>query len=363
MMFGLSRSPALECCTDSVNRRAHARRDRPKEKIHESQRVLFDDGGCGGCGKGEVLGLGRSGRPGFCACSSTQFSGNRRNAAWHLAEKAVVLHKGWQMKEEAICGDHGASFSQPGFSATQGWYPTTVPATTQGTLIRQGVYPDPYIGLNNMQIPDACQKQNERYGLSKYSHLPGRENPWAKPYWFRSEFNLPADFKGQVVWLHLDGINYRADVWVNGKQVGDHENVAGMFERFRFNVTDVIHRDGANGIAVRVHPLDFCGDPVDEQLGGIVGGYGPNGGDAEILRNVTQYCSIGWDWIAACRDRNVGIWQHVWLEGTGEVAVRDPAGFATLSPANDSAKIKVRFHLRKRGAEAGPRRGEDPHRA
>lgn len=261
-----------------------------------------------------------------------------------LAEKAVVLHKGWQMREEVICGDHGASFSQPGFSATQSWYPTTVPTTTQGTLVRQGVYPDPYVGLNNMLIPDACKEQNERYGLDKYSHLPGHENPWSKPYWFRSEFNLPTDFKGKVVWLHLDGINYRADVWVNGKQVGDHKNVAGMFERFRFNVTDVIHRASANAIAVRIHPLDFCGDPVDEQLGGVMGIYGPNAGDAEILRNVTQYCSIGWDWVAACRDRNVGIWQHIWLEGTGEVAVRDPAGFTALSPINDSAKVKVRFH-------------------
>ena len=291
---------------------------------------------CSGLGAGDAQASAHAVTPSFPAIEETPLG--------TLAEKAVVLHKGWQMREEAICGDHGPSFSQPGFSATQSWYPTTVPTTTQATLVRQGVYPDPYVGLNNMLIPDACKEQNERYGLDKYSHLPNLENPWAKPYWFRSEFNLPADFKGKVVWLHLDGINYRADVWVNGKQVGDHKDVAGMFERFRFNVTDVIHREGANAIAVRIHPLDFPGDPVDEQLGGLMGIYGPNGGDAEILRNVTQYCSIGWDWIAASRDRNVGIWQHIWLEGTGAVAVRDPAGFTALSTANDSAKVKVRFH-------------------
>lgn len=262
-----------------------------------------------------------------------------------LSDQAFVLYNGWQMREEAICGDHGASFSQPDFSATQSWYPTTVPTTTQGTLIRRGIYPDPYISLNNMQIPDACPEQNKRYDLGKYSHLPNGENPWAKPYWFRSEFSLPAGFKGKVVWLHLDGINYRADVWVNGKQIGDHKDVAGMFERYRFNVTDVVHREGTNAIALRIHPLDFPGDPIDEQIHGIMGDYGPNGGDGEISRNVTQYCSIGWDWIAACRDRNVGIWQHIWLEGTGDVAVRDPAGFvAKLSPSYDSASLQIRFH-------------------
>jgi len=259
-------------------------------------------------------------------------------------DKALVLHKNWQMREEAVCGDHGATFSQPGFDGAQSWYATTVPTTTQATLIRQGIYPDPYISLNNMLIPDACPEQNLRYDLNKYSHLPNQENPWAKPYWFRTEFTLPADFKGKVVWLHLDGINYRADVWVNGKLIAGHDKVAGMFERFRFNVTDVIHRQGANAIAVRIHPLDFPGDPIDEQIHGIMGDYGPNGGDAEILRNVTQYCSIGWDWIAACRDRNVGIWQHIWLESTGDVAVRDPAGFTTLNATNDVAKLKVRFH-------------------
>ena len=114
-----------------------------------------------------------------------------------LSDKAVVLYNGWQMREEAICGDHGASFSQPGFSATQSWYPTTVPTTTQATLIRRGIYPDPYVGLNNMLIPDACPEQNKRYDLDKFSHLPGHENPWAKPYWFRSEFSLPGGFHGQ----------------------------------------------------------------------------------------------------------------------------------------------------------------------
>ena len=262
-----------------------------------------------------------------------------------VAPAAVVLHANWQMRESAIAGDDGAAFSRAGFNAA-GWYETSVPTTALGTLVRHGVYPDPYVGLNNMLIPDASDDHNRRYKLAQYSHLPNKANPWAKPYWFRREFNLPKEYKGKTVWLHLDGINYRADVWLNGRQVADAKSVVGMFRRFRFDVSSFVVEDGPNAVAVRIHPLDFPGDPMHEQLGGPPGSYGPNGGDGDILRNVTQYCSIGWDWIAAARDRNMGLWQHVWLEATGPVAVRDPAAMTDVRlPGAAEAAVTVRCQL------------------
>jgi exo-1,4-beta-D-glucosaminidase len=216
--------------------------------------------------------------------------------------------------------------------------------------VRHGVYPDPYVGTNNLRIPDANEDHNRRYHLSWYSHLPNQANPWAKPYWFRREFRLPKEFRGRVVWLHLHGINYRADVWLNGRQVADAKSVAGMFRRFRFDVSSVVSGTEANAVAVRVHPLDFPGDPFHEQLGGFDGSYRPCGGDGEILRNVTQYSSIGWDWVAPARDRNLGLWQHVWLEATGSVAVRDPAAMTAVRlPEADQAAVTVRCHLENSG--------------
>ncbi len=258
---------------------------------------------------------------------------------------ALVLHAGWQMRESAIAGDEGAAVSRPGFDAA-GWYPTSVPTTVLGALVRQGVYPDPYVGLNNMLIPDASPDHNRRYNLARYSHLPDKANPWAKPYWFRREFRVPEQHRGQVVWLHLDGINYRADVWLNGRQVAEAKSVVGMFRRFRFDISPLVNQDGPNALAVRIHPLDFPGDPCREQLGGFHGSYRPCGGDGEILRNVTQYCSIGWDWIAPARDRNMGLWQHVWLEATGPVAVRDPAAMTDVRlPDGQRAAVTIRCHL------------------
>ena len=267
-----------------------------------------------------------------------------------IPEGAIVLHSDWQMRESVIAGDDGPAFSRAGF-AGMGWYRTSVPTTALGTLVRHGVYPDPYIGTNNLRIPDANEEHNRRYHLSQYSHLPNQANPWSKPYWFRREFRIPKEFRGRNVWLHLDGINYRADVWVNGRQVADAKWVAGMFRRFHFDITALVSEGESNAVALRVHPLDFPGDPSQEQLGGFDGSYRPCGGDGEILRNVTQYSSIGWDWVAPARDRNLGLWQHVWLEATGPVAVRDPAAMTDVRlPEGDQAAITVRCHLENAGS-------------
>ena|SRR5659263_397175 len=123
-----------------------------------------------------------------------------------LPQGAIILYDNWQMKESALISDKGNQISLSKYSPKD-WYSTTVPTTVLGTLIRNGIYPDPYIGMNNMQIPDMNDKFNKRYDLAKFSHMPDKSNPWAKPYWFRKEFNVPADYQGKTVWLNLDGLN------------------------------------------------------------------------------------------------------------------------------------------------------------
>ena len=263
----------------------------------------------------------------------------------NVSRGAVVLHEDWRMRESVLAGDDGAAISHPGFKTT-GWYETSVPATALGVLVRHGIYPDPYVGTNNMLIPDASDDHNRRYRLGRFSHLPDKSNPWARPYWFRKEFLVPEQFAGKTVWLHLDGINYRADVWLNGRQVASAGHVAGMFKRFLFDVSSYVRKGRTNVLAIRVHPLDFPGDPFHEQIGGVAGGFGPNGGDGEILRNVTEYCAIGWDWVPAVRDRNMGLWQHAWLEATGPVLVRDPAAFVEMRSSDaKEAAVTVRCQL------------------
>ena len=259
---------------------------------------------------------------------------------------AVLLHEAWQMRESAICGNAGELFSTTQFRP-DGWYSTTVPATALSVLVNHGIYPNPYIGMNNMRIPDISDEFNEKYGLDKFSHLPGKENPWQKPYWFRNSFELPESYAGKTVWLNLDGINYRAEVWLNGKRVAGKDELAGMFQRFRLDVSDYVAAGSENVLAVCIYPPDNPGNPVFAQLGGLNGTLAPPGGDAEISRDMTMYSTLGWQCISPVSDRNMGIWQHVWFSATGVVRLQDPAVFTDLDlPDLSKADAKIRFFVR-----------------
>lgn len=237
---------------------------------------------------------------------------------------AMVLHDGWQMRDDAASGNNGAQFSTVAFKP-DGWYRTTVPTTVLGALVRLGIYPDPYTGINNDGIPDAS--------------APG--SPWSKPWWFRNTFRIPAAQAGKAIWLHLDGINYRAAVWVNGTEVATETETVGMFRRFRFNVTKLVHAGAENALAIRIFPVDYAGVP----------GYRRPGTDPKFQQNVTQMSALGWDWVPTARDRNMGIWQHVWIEAGGPVAVWDPAAFTDVElPGGKRAAVTLRLHVENAGA-------------
>src|SRR6476646_9323510 len=63
----------------------------------------------------------------------------------------------WQMVQSEKAGAEGARISQSGF-ATRSWQNAIVPGTVLNSLVANGVYPEPYYGLNNAhetsKIPD-----------------------------------------------------------------------------------------------------------------------------------------------------------------------------------------------------------------
>src|SRR5206468_13083948 len=128
----------------------------------------------------------------------------------------------FQLQSSELIKAAGNSLSTAGYHGTnEHWYAVRVPSTVLTGLVANHVYPDPYQGLNNMYIPDASDKFNKEYNLDKYSHMPGKANPWSKPYWYRTTFSVPAADKGRTFQLIFKGINYRAEVWLNGKLVAD----------------------------------------------------------------------------------------------------------------------------------------------
>jgi mannosylglycoprotein endo-beta-mannosidase len=106
------------------------------------------------------------------------------------------------------------------------------------------IYPEPYYGLNNKLesnlIPDIYHAGRDFY-----------------TYWFRTEFETPtADFKGKRTWLQVDGINYRAEIRLNGCMVG---NIAGMFYRDHIDISDYVYSEKKNILAIKVYPVDVPG--------------------------------------------------------------------------------------------------------
>ncbi|HVB02261.1 MAG TPA: glycoside hydrolase family 2 TIM barrel-domain containing protein [Chitinophagaceae bacterium] len=264
------------------------------------------------------------------------------------AQQAAV----WQMQltrfdlqSSAIVTAPGDSLSNKQYSDKNYWFPVKVPSTVLTGLVANHVYPSPYIGMNNMMIPDASDSFNHQWGLEKYSFLPNEANPWKKPYWYRTVFQVPASAKGKYFQLIFKGINYRAEVWLNGSLIADSAQMAGMFAQYSLNVTDHIHAGSDNVLAVKIYPLDYPGLPSHPQINALGPFYANGGPTGDIGKNVTMLCSIGWDWMPAVRDRNIGIWQPVYLRATGPVVIRHPHIVTTLPALPETNLARIALHL------------------
>lgn len=253
----------------------------------------------------------------------------------------------FDLQSSAVIPSTGEEISSEGYQSNVYWFPVTVPSTVLKGLVDNKVYPDPYSGLNNMLIPDASDEFNKKYNLEQFSHLPNDPNPWKKPYWYRTTFNIPVADRGRHFQLIFKGINYRASVWVNGQQVADSTQMAGMFAQYSLDISKQIKPGKENVLAVKIYPLDYPGLPSTEQLKAL-GDFYPNGGPTgDIGKNVTMLCSVGWDWIPPVRDRNMGIWLPVYLRTYGGVTISDPRIVTGLPKLPDTslAKLSIEFKL------------------
>jgi beta-galactosidase/beta-glucuronidase len=249
------------------------------------------------------------------------------------------------LQSSSVVSATGKELSTPGYISTGYWFPVTVPSTVLTGLVQNKIYADPYSGMNNMLIPDASDSFNHQYNLEQYSYLPNDPNPWKKPYWYRSFFSVPAADAGKRFQLIFKGINYRAEVWLNGKQVADSSEMVGMFAEYSLNVSKLIIPGMGNSLAVKIYPLDYPGLPSHPQLHALGDFYDNGGPTGDIGKNVTMLSSVGWDWIPEVRDRNMGIWQPVYLRTTGSVIITHPQVITDLPNLPETGLAKIRINL------------------
>jgi exo-1,4-beta-D-glucosaminidase len=260
------------------------------------------------------------------------------------------LTDGWLLKSSVLVPEGGEHVSTVRYRPER-WFKTSAPSTVLSTLVKNGIYPDPRFGLNAFRVSDSSDEFNRKHDLAKFGYLPDKRNPWRDPYWYRTEFTLPAVEPGRRLWLNFNCINYRADVWLNGTRIADKDAMVGMFQRFRFDIT-VHARPGRNALAVRIHPVDHPGEP-DAQLDV----FGKSRGEhKEIERDVTMIETVGYDCMMTVPDRNMGICQEVFLEWTGPVDIRHPFVVTEL-PLPDTSRATLKLSAELANAMASPVRG------
>src|SRR2546430_16626208 len=163
--------------------------------------------------------------------------------------------------------------------------------------------------MNLRSVPGVSYKVG---GIFEKDEVPDA-SPSAVPWWYRKEFIVPASDKGKRIWLAFRGINHRADIWINGKNLAASDTVAGAFRRYEFDVTDFVQAGAKNVVAVAVTP------PHAAELG------------------------ITWvDWNPTPPDKDMGLWQEVVLSATGPVTLpHPPAETKPELPGIDAAHLQV----------------------
>jgi hypothetical protein len=233
---------------------------------------------------------------------------------------SIQLVSDWKLQDLSKTPNPPSAVSQPGFD-TKNWIQATVPGTVLSSLINNRIYPDPLYGVNNYFIPESLNKTS---------------------YWYRTEFTVPVNpsSSNSRIWLHMEGINYIADVWVNGKSLG---KVEGAFARGIFDMTTAVQPGKKGSLAILVSPPPHPGNAhrlTLENRGKL-----PNGGPL-TQDNPTFVCTAGWDWIKTIPDRDTGIWNRVYIDTTGPVSIEDPYVTSAIPlPSTATADLTLQVTL------------------
>jgi exo-1,4-beta-D-glucosaminidase len=246
----------------------------------------------------------------------------QRSANAQQPYATISLKDNWTLQSSSNVDQTGDALSTAS-STAQGWYGIAAPSTVVAALVRNQVYPDPFFGMNLRSFPGMSYKIGANFSTIA---MP-QDSPFAVPWWYRNEFVLPASFKDKTIWLKFGGINYRADIWLNGTQIATSEDVAGAWRTYEFDITAVAQPGKTNALAVLVYP------PAETDLA------------------ITFV-----DWNPQPPDKNMGIWRGVQIAASGPVSLRHPAVLAKVnSPANDTARLTVAALLKN--AASHPVRG------
>jgi len=225
----------------------------------------------------------------------------------------LILREHWSLQSSAKVEAKGEIVSTAAF-IPHGWHDVTVPSTVVAALVKDKTLPDPFFAMNLREFAGVTYPIGGNF--SNIAMEP--ESPYAVSWWYRKQFAAPASYSGKTVWLNFKGINYRANIWLNGKQIANSDDVAGAWRTYEFNVTNTVKPGSENFLAVQV--------------------FAPTENDLAITFV---------DWNPAPPDKNMGLWSEVYFASSGPVALRYPTVVSKLNlPADNSAQLTVTAQLK-----------------
>ncbi|MFX0209785.1 MAG: sugar-binding domain-containing protein [Candidatus Hodarchaeota archaeon] len=198
------------------------------------------------------------------------------------------LNKEWKIRSSENLSKFGEVISTIDF-IPEDWYTVDIPTTVINGLITNGEFEfkDPYFGVNLKSLPGYKTNAERPNYESRYKP---EDSPFRRSWWFRKEFSLAEDQAKKEIWLAFDGINYSANIWLNGKRIAGSDYVIGTYRRYDFHVTQFVAH-GKNVLALEI----FSPNPDDLGISFV-------------------------DWNPLPPDDNMGIWQPVYLYTTGPIA-------------------------------------------
>jgi len=224
----------------------------------------------------------------------------------------MYLHKDWQLQSSCEVKAAGPQISTSGFDAAA-WHHTDIPSTVVAALVKDKTYPDPFFGTNLRSFPGMYKSNKIQWA----NYDMAKDSPFRCSWWYRTEFTLPEDFEKKTAWLNFLGINYRANLWINGQKAAEEKDVSGAYRTFEFEVSKFLRPGKANALAVEI--------------------FAPKKDDLEIT----------WvDWNPTPPDKMMGIWREVFLTTSADVSVRHSFVASKLGADYKTASLTVSADLR-----------------
>ncbi|MFX1535250.1 MAG: glycosyl hydrolase family 2 [Promethearchaeota archaeon] len=219
----------------------------------------------------------------------------------------LSLNENWLMQSSEKISKYGETISSTDFNP-EDWYPVDIPTTVVNGLVKNGVFDDPYHGVNMKAIPGYKQDVYQNYD----NYYKPDDSPFRRSWWFRKEFDLDENLGKREFWLFFKGISYSANIWLNGKRIAGSNHVIGIYRRYDFNVTRFIKPGTKNVLAIEV----FSQNPDDLGISFV-------------------------DWCPLPPDDNMGIWQPVFLYMTGPIAMKHVFVQSKLNIETKEAKLMI----------------------